>query len=84
MILLCICLYYSRNQSASSPYSTKMEFLYSDTAFDLPYVWLKANEQVNPFLKKFYLLFIYFWLYWVFVAAHGLSLVVVGRGYILL
>ena len=29
------------------------------------------------FLKKF----IYFWLCWVFVAAHGLSLVVVSGGY---
>ena len=26
-------------------------------------------------------LFIYFWLRWVFVAAHGLSLVVASRGY---
>ena len=29
-------------------------------------------------------LFIYFWLHWVFVAAHGLSLVVVSGGYSLL
>ena len=27
-----------------------------------------------------FILFIYFWLPWVFVAAHGLSLVVVSRG----
>ena len=27
------------------------------------------------FFKKFIYLFIYFWLHWVFVAAHGLSLV---------
>ena len=32
------------------------------------------------FLNTFYL-FIYFWLCWVFVAAPGLSLVVVSRGY---
>ena len=29
-------------------------------------------------------LFIYFWLFWVFVAAHRLSLVVMSRGYSLL
>ena len=33
------------------------------------------------FLKKFIYLFIYFWLRWVFVAVHGLSLVAESRGY---
>ena len=33
------------------------------------------------FLYKFIYLFIYFWLCWVFVAAHGLSLVVASGGY---
>ena len=33
------------------------------------------------FFNKFIYLFIYFWLHWVFVAAHGLSLVVVSGGY---
>ena len=33
------------------------------------------------FLNKFIYLFIYFWLRWVFVAAHGLSLVAVSGGY---
>ena len=28
-----------------------------------------------------YILLIYFWLHWVFIAAHGLSLVAVSRGY---
>ena len=28
-----------------------------------------------------FLIFIYFWLHWVFVAVHGLSLVVASRGY---
>ena len=28
-----------------------------------------------------FFVFIYFWFHWVFVAAHGLSLVVAGRGY---
>ena len=32
------------------------------------------------FLNKF-IYFIYFWLCWVFVAAHGLSLVAASRGY---
>ena len=37
----------------------------------------------NPviFLKFIFILFIYFWLHWVFVAAHGLSLFAVCRGY---
>ena len=33
------------------------------------------------FLKYLFILFIYFWLHWVFVAACGLSLVAVSRGY---
>ena len=34
------------------------------------------------FLKNFILfLFIYFWLHWVFIAVHGLSVVVASRGY---
>ena len=36
------------------------------------------------FNKLFVCLFIYFWLCWVFVAARGLSLVVVSGGYSLL
>ena len=43
---------------------------------------------LESFLKNIYLfiycLFIYFWLCWVFVAAHGLSLVVASGGYSLL
>ena len=35
------------------------------------------------FFNKF-ILFIYFWLHWVFTAAHGLSLVVANQGYSLL
>ena len=34
-----------------------------------------------PFLKILFILFIYFWLCWVFVAARGLSLVVASGGY---
>ena len=33
------------------------------------------------FKDKFIYLFIYFWLHWVFVAVHGLSLVVASGGY---
>ena len=33
------------------------------------------------FFKKLFILFIYFWLRWVFVAAHGLSLVAASGGY---
>ena len=33
------------------------------------------------FFLIFIYVFIYFWLHWVFVAAHGLSLVVASRGY---
>ena len=36
------------------------------------------------FKKCIYFIFIYFWLRWVFVAAHGLSLVAVSRRYSLL
>ena len=36
--------------------------------------------KVIYFFLKIYLL-IYFWLHWVFVAAHGLSLVVASGGY---
>ena len=32
------------------------------------------------FKKNLFILFIYFWLHWVFIAAHGLSLVTVSRG----
>ena len=38
------------------------------------------NDTLNFFFDKF-ILFIYFWLCWVFVAARGLSLVAVSRGY---
>ena len=41
----------------------------------------KKEEWLDFFLIN---LFIYFWLCWVFVAAHGLSLVAVSRGYSLL
>ena len=39
----------------------------------------QASDIFFLFLKKFYLFIIYFWLYWVFVAARIFSLVVVLR-----
>ena len=39
---------------------------------------VQANRVARYFFKY---LFIYFWLYWVSVAAHRLSLVVVSRSY---
>ena len=46
----------------------------------------KQGASASFFLNLFYLinLFIYFWLCWVFVAAHRLSLVVASGGYSLL
>ena len=39
--------------------------------------WVGSFTYTNLFIY----LFIYFWLHWVFVAAHGLSLVAVSGGY---
>ena len=44
---------------------------------------LDLHDQREPFFK-IYLLIYYFWLRWVFVAAHGLSVVVASGGYSLL
>ena len=41
-------------------------------------------QYIPNFLFCFVFSFIYFWLHWIFVAAHGLSLVVVSGGYSLL
>ena len=35
----------------------------------------------SDLIDLFIYLFIYFWLCWVFIAAHGLSVVVASRGY---
>ena len=43
----------------------------------LVYFWLILFFLINLYTFKF----IYFWLHWVFVAARGLSLVVVSGGY---
>ena len=42
----------------------------------------KRERGIRRLILKIYLfLFIYFWLRWVFIAAHGLSLVAAGGGY---
>ena len=43
-----------------------------------PNLW--SIFAVSFFLKNLFILFIYFWLHWVFVAACGLSLVVASGG----
>ena len=45
--------------------------------FSQQFFFLKSRA----FKKKLFILFIYFWPYWVFVAAHGLSLVAASGGY---
>ena len=43
----------------------------------------QENRQISlkiTFLKNLFYLFIYFWLHWVFVAVHGLSLAVASGG----
>ena len=46
---------------------------------------LTHTKPPGPFVCFFKInLFIYFWLHWVFIAAHGLSLVVLSGGYSLL
>ena len=44
-------------------------------------LFLQEINRLTPSIVFFNNLFIYFWLCWVFVAAHGLSLVEVSRGY---
>ena len=39
-------------------------------------------ESVCISRNKYFYLFVWFWLHWVFVAAHGLFLVGVGRSYL--
>ena len=53
--------------------------LYTPLYFKNSFIF--SLNSKHQFLKKFFILFIYFWLHWVFVAARGLSLVVVSGGY---
>ena len=56
----------------------------SHTGLSQPFVLANMQQIIYiflaPFFKKNYL-FIYFWLRWVFIAAHGLSLVAASGGY---
>ena len=45
------------------------------------YLYIYFVSYLLIYLSFFKKIFIYFWLHWVFVAAHGLSLVVVSGGY---
>ena len=58
-----------------------MEFLFLEEFYK--YYCYKQQPAIFSFFKTNYL-FIYFWLHWVFVAVHGLSLVAASRGYSLL
>ena len=44
------------------------------------YFFFLKNRWMLSFFKNLFILFIYFWPRWVFVAAHGLSLVVASGG----
>ena len=61
-------------------------FLLKSTSFNIFYnmyfdnIWNRQEYFDNYFLNLF-ILFIYFWLRWVFIAAHGLSLAVAIGGY---
>ena len=44
---------------------------------------LSVTFSLSVFIHSLFLNFTYFWLHWVFVAAHGLSLVAVNRAYFL-
>ena len=56
-------------------------YLFSFYISELPFSKLRTSP--SPLLF-FFLRFIYFWLWWVFVVAHGLSLFATGSGYFLL
>ena len=47
----------------------------------LPWRWAQNECSVNIFYFCLINLFVYFWLHWVFVAAHGLSLVAASGGF---
>ena len=55
----------------------------SHSNLDMKWPWTLLDNILLffAFLKNTCIYFIYFWLRWVFVAAHGLSLVAASRGY---
>ena len=54
---------------------------HSSSAFKFRDCFKTHCSQFFGCLKNLFILFIYFWLHWVFVAAHGLSLVVASGDY---
>ena len=63
-------------REAPQVYFFKLTFI---TAFFL-HIYIPYNSPIYFFYKFIYILFIYFWLRWVFVAVRGLSLVAVSGG----
>ena len=45
------------------------------------FVFVFLEKSTSLFFSNLFILFIYFWLGWVFVAVHGLSLVAASGGY---
>ena len=50
-------------------------------SYFFPISYLKGSILKYHFLKIYLFYFIYFWLHWVFVAAHGRSLAAASEGY---
>ena len=66
----------SKNTQVKSPYCSQVVFFIVLSS--------KTKDPFKVFFFKkinLYILFIYFWLCWVFVAAHGLSLIEVSGAY---
>ena len=81
--LQCSCLENPRDRGAwwAAVYGvtesrTRLKWLSSSSS-----IWLHHTHHELHFLNLFEKLLIYFWPLWIFVAAHGLSLVAAGRGY---
>ena len=61
-------------------HASKCNLLDLFTTLFTSFVPKDISQLIIFFLKNQFYLFIYFWLRWVFVAAHGLSLVAASRG----
>ena len=75
--MIAIMYVYAHNLSHSHYILLHLAFFF----FFCKYLSFNSTlKKMHSFFKKF-ILFIYFWLCWVFVAVHGLSLVEVSGGY---